>query len=295
VQALVATILWSSSALQIDQLTGKYHLSPLQISTWRVVMVLPILIVVIAIRRPSAFRLALSDLPLLIAAGLVGIMLSYVVWAQSVKLNGPAVAAALSYSAPAIVAIGERALFGARLQRLQVVAIVFTLIGCALASGINSPAALIHSPLGVVVGLAVGGAFASYTLLNHAMRRIGSRDPFTLLLAVFAVGAVGLLTWGWLTQGARLVHLDLSTTGWALLLGVALGPTLLSYALYNNSLRSLPATFAILITTLEPPLVAIGSLVILGKTITVQQWAGMIVIVASVIAMQFSVMHSRKT
>src|SRR5947209_2245777 len=118
-RAVGAMLLWSSSGLLIDRLEGSYGLTVYQISAWRVLLVLPILAGVIAVRRPGAFRCEARDIPIYLAAGLVGVMLSNVTWATSVHLNRPAVAAALSFSAPAFIALGDRFLFGVHLRRVQ--------------------------------------------------------------------------------------------------------------------------------------------------------------------------------
>jgi drug/metabolite transporter (DMT)-like permease len=108
----------------------------------------------------------------------------------------------------------------------------------------------------------------------------------TYLLALFAVGAVGLLAWGLLAEGVGLFALHLDATGWILLGSLAAGPTLGAYALYNSSLRDLPATVASLITTLEPPMVAIFAAVLLSRYIKGVQWLGIGLIVGGVVAIQ---------
>src|SRR5947209_192867 len=238
-RALLATVLWSSSALLIDRLTHVYQLTALEISFWRVLIVLPITILFIALYRPNAFRLQRETVPRYVVAGLVGVTLSYMTWAVSVRINGPAVAAALGFSAPAFVAIGDRLLFGTRLYRLQVAAIVATLAGCNLVVGIHSPAQLVQSPEGLLVGLSNGLAFSLYTLLGRGMARTGYHDPLTMLLYMFLFGALTLLPWGLVAEGTELLTLHLNASGWALLVGLGLGPTLGAYGLFNSSLNIL--------------------------------------------------------
>jgi drug/metabolite transporter, DME family len=295
IRALAATLFWSSSALQIDRLTHVYHLTALQISAWRILLVLPVLTVFMAVTRRQAFRIRAFDLPFFGAAGLVGITLSYVTWAVSVRLNGPAIAAALSFCAPAFVAVGERVLFGVRLQRIAPFAIGVNLVGCALASGLHAGGTFVHSPLGLLAGLGNGLSFAAYTLLNRRTAGARPRDQLTVLFGIFAAGGIGLVLWGLLAEGPSVFSPHLDLVGWAFMGGVALGPTLLAYAFFNSSLRSLPATYATLVTTLEPPLVALGSLIILQRSGSATQWVGIVLIVGAVLAMQLATlrgMHS---
>ena len=286
-RAFLATLCWSSSALLIDRLTTGYHLTALEISAWRILLVLPLLAIFLALVRRSAVRLRLRDLPWYGAAGTI-ITISNVSWAASVQLNQPAAAAALGFSAPAFIALGDRVLFKTRLHRIQVGAIVVNLAGCGLASGVSGVGQLLHTPGGFLVGIANGLSFACYTLLNRGQGFRRARDPFVTLLFIFTVGEIGMLRWGLPLEGGRLFHLRLDAAGWALLTAVALGPTLAAYAFFNSSLRLLPATVASLITTLEPPIVAVAALLLLGRAVSGQQWIGITCIVAAILVMHLS-------
>jgi drug/metabolite transporter, DME family len=287
VRALLATLCWSSSALLIDRLTTGYGVTALEISSYRILLVLPILVVAIALHRGNAFRIDLRDVPWYLAAGL-GITLSNVTWAVSVQMNHPAAASALGFSAPAFIALSELVIFRTRLRSVQVGAILVNLVGCGLAAGLRGPGDLLHTPAGLLIGLANGLTFTWYTLLNSHRRARGSRDPLATLLYLFIVAEVGILAWGLPLEGGRLFTLHLSLLGWILLFGVAVGPTLGAYALFNSSLRLLPATIASLVTTLEPPIVAVFAFLILSRTIDQAQWTGIVLIVGAVFVMQLS-------
>lgn len=288
VRAFLATLCWSSSALLIDRLSTGYHLTAMEISSYRILLVLPILVVAIAVHRNQAFRLELRDLPWYLAAG-IGITVSNVTWAISVQMNRPAAAAALGFSAPAFIAVTELVVFRTRLRRVQAAAVLVNLVGCGLAAGLRGPGDLLHAPAGLLVGLANGLAFTWYTLLNSHRPARGSREPLATLLYIFIVGEIGILAWGIPLEGmTQMFRLNLDALGWVLLVGVALGPTLGAYALFNSSLRFLPATIASLVTTLEPPIVAIFAFVILGRTIDPVQWTGIALIVIAVFVMQLS-------
>jgi drug/metabolite transporter, DME family len=289
VTALLATLFWSTSALMIDRLSTIYRLTALEMSTWRVAIATVVVAMCIAAYRPRAFHLDSEDLPYYVVSGVLGIALAYVTWAVSIQINKPAVGAALSFSAPAFVAIGDRLFLGSRLQAVQIGAIVVNLLGCGLAAGIHSPAELVHTPTGLLVGLGNGLAFSLYTLMSRASARTGNRDPLTVLFAMFVFGGLALLAVGIPREGAKLVLLHLDPIGWALLFGLALGPTLGAYALFNSSLKTLPATLAVLTTTLEPPLVALLAYLILGRSVKGLQWVGIGLIVAGVLVMQLGI------
>jgi DME family drug/metabolite transporter len=287
-QVLLATILWSSSAILISRLTTGYGLSPIHVALWRVVLALPLVAVIVAVRRPRLF-LPWRYVPLYAAFGLFGVTLSYLAWATSVKLNSPAVAAALAFSAPVFVAAGERLVFGARLWLTQIAAIAVNLIGCALVAGVTSPSDLWRRPEGAIVGLAVGAAFGTYTLLGRATARARHLPPLSSLLYLFSFGGFGLLCLAAASDGRRALQVNLPWQGWLLLVALALGPTIVSNGLYNSSLQSLPPTFATLCTSLEPVLVAVASVVLLGQMLSPVRTLGIVLVVGAVLAMNLDV------
>ncbi|HEX6506437.1 MAG TPA: DMT family transporter, partial [Chloroflexota bacterium] len=140
VPVLIATALWSSSAILIDRLVAVDGMTPLQISAWRAAIATLVVAAVMVLFQPRTFRIGMRDLPVFAAAGVIGISLSYITWAASVQTNKPAVAASLSFSYPAFVAIGATVLFGARQRPMAIAAIMVNLVGCALVAGILSPA-----------------------------------------------------------------------------------------------------------------------------------------------------------
>jgi drug/metabolite transporter (DMT)-like permease len=183
------------------------------------------------------------------------------------------------------VALGDRFLLGTHLLPVQVAAVVINLFGCLLSSGVRSPGALVHSPAGLLMGLANGLSFASYTLLGRLIGRTGYRDPLSVLFYIFLFGTGSVLLWGVIAEGQSLFEPRLDAGGWLMVISLAIFPTLVSYALYNSSLRLLPATAASLITTLEPLMVAILALVVLRRVAPALQWVGIALIVAGVMVM----------
>jgi len=298
--ALAATGLWSTTGIFIDPLVSRYHATPVQISFWRALLVTAALALTrlkVESRkskerhlflRPSTFdyRLSRREALYYVAYGLVGIALFNVVWSASVAVNKAAVATALIYSAPMFVALGGRLLYHERISPAQGAAILINLSGCALVSGVYDGAALFRHPMGLILGLGSGVAFAAYTLFGKGAARLGRRDTTTVLSYTFGVAALGLLAWGLLTEGPALLAPRLDVAGWVLLLGLSFGPTLLGYALFTASLAHISSTVASLLTTLEPPITAVLALLLLGRVLSPPQWLGMALIVAGVLLIQ---------
>ena len=285
---LGSTLVWSSAGVLIEVLTTTYRMTPLQISAWRVTLAGLILAGFTARKGWAGFRISRRDIPYYVLYGWAGLALFSVVWATSVRVNKAAVATALVFSAPVFVALGDRALFGQRLRIAQAGAIAVNILGCGLVAGIQSPATVGRSPLGLGLGLLSGATFGLYTLLGRWAAEVRRCDALTMLRSVFLFGAVGLLGWGLVREGPPLLLPHLDARGWLLLLGLATGPTLGSYALFTYSLRYLSATLASMVATLEPTFTGILATIFLGRGMSSIQWLGTGLIVGGVMVMRLT-------
>jgi drug/metabolite transporter (DMT)-like permease len=113
------------------------------------------------------------------------------------------------------------------------------------------------------------------------------------LLYTFGLAAFFLLLYNLvpaiLPSGGRPVELFWlgdSTLGWAILIVLAIGPTIGGYGFYTLSLAYLPASVANLVATLEPPLTALLSFIILGERFTIAQWIGSALIVCGLVILR---------
>ncbi len=284
--ALLATLCWSSTGIFIDALYTNYALTPVEISAWRAIFVAPAVGLWLAWRHPGGLRLSRKEAPFYFWYGLIGIALFNLVWSVSVEINKAAVATTLIFSAPVFVALGARLLWGDRVRLTQAGAIVINLLGCALVAGVYNPAALLNSPLGMLVGLASGMSFAASTLFGKAAARAGKRNSASIIFYTFAFAALCLVLFGLATEGGRLFLLPLDGVGWLLLATLSLGPTLAGYAFFNLSLQYLPAGVVSLLNTLEPPITALIALLLLGRVMNGWQWLGTGLIIGGVLIMQ---------
>ncbi len=269
--ALIATVLWSTTAIFIGYLSTNYHVPPLVVAFWRDLFVAlgvgaglrllePGLLVPPAVRRHLGFFV------------LYGFTLASfnALWTTSVALNGAAVSTVLAYSSPALTALLGWRLFGERLNAAKIVAVGLSITGCILISGAYSLAAWQVNPLGIALGLLAGGAFAAYSLFGKASSRRGI-NAWTAMFYSFSFGTLFLLL---LQRPATIFWLGANATGWGILVLLAVGPTLGGYGLYTLSLTYLPASVASLIATLEPPLTAGLAFLLLGERLTGLQLAG---------------------
>jgi len=301
--AFVGTAIWSTTAIFIGYLTNRFHMPPLALAFWRDLFVSGALCGVLALAARPLLRLERRDLVFFILYGLV-LAVFNALWTTSITLNGAAVATVLVYSSPAFTALVGWRLWGERLDALKIGAVVLCIAGCVFVSGAYDRAAWQVNPLGIVVGLVPGLAFAAYSLLGRASSKRGV-NPWTATLYTFAFAAAFLLL---VQQPATLLWLSRplaasaggwrdALVGWGVLVLLAVGPTIGGYGLYTVSLTTLPAATANLIVTLEPAMTAVLAFIFLGERLAPLQLVGGGLILAGVILLRVGervVNHTRE-
>jgi drug/metabolite transporter (DMT)-like permease len=297
VEALAASVLLSTTALFIRVLTATHGMPALVLAAWRDGLTVAALAVLLAVVQRRWLRVGRQHLAYLTAYGLV-LAVFNALWALSVAANGAAVATVLIYSSAPFTALLGWWLLRERLSWPTLAAIGLSLAGCALVAGALRPeawAASAHTA-GVALGLLAGLAYAGYTLMGRGAAQRGL-SPWTTLLYTFAVAT------GWLvlantlgaarlpgagSGAAALLRPVSSPAAWALLAGLAAGPTLLGFGLYNVSLVHLPSSTANLILVTEPVWTALGAYLLLGERLTGEQLVGSALILAGVLVLRLA-------
>jgi drug/metabolite transporter (DMT)-like permease len=289
--AFAATAIWSSTAIFIRYLSVHFQLAPLALAFWRDLFAALALGTITFIWRPRALKPGLNTLKFLCLYGLV-LTLFNSTWTVSVFYNGAAVSTVLAYSSGAFTAVLGWRLFRERLDRFKVIAVLLSLGGCVLVAGAFQISSWQLNPIGVITGLVSGLMMAFYSLMGRwaSFRKV---DPFSSLTFTFAIAAGFLLIANIVPISTSrmtgdLLALGSSLSGWAVLIILAIGPTIGGYGLYTLSLGYLPASVANLIATLEPAFTAVLAFIFLGETLTIIQLAGSALILSGVVFLRFS-------
>ncbi len=288
---MVGVLFWSFTAVFISRLTGYYQLPPLLLAFWRDFFASLGLLVGLIVARRRLPRLAREQIPFFLLYGLV--LSSFnAVWTVSVPLNGAAASTVLVYGSLGFTVPLARWLFHERITFTKIIGVILSLVGCALVANAFDASAWNTRPLAIAVGLLSGLLFALYSLGGKESARRGL-DSWETMFFTFGLASLFLLGLNLLTTAPGAAGLagqllpQLPPTGWLLLVGLALVPTLLGYGLYNLSMRYLPVTIANLIATLEPAFTAAEAYLLLGEIMSLVQAGGSLLIITAVIIVQY--------
>lgn len=183
----------------------------------------------------------------------------------------------LFYLYPAMVAAINLAVFHERITAAVAVALILSIMGLILISGIIGGEFALD-PLGVVFALGAALAFAVYTVIIQVTGRTEGSFTVTFTLSWTSLLASCVVF-------APAVPAMFHLSAYQILIGciMALACTILPVVLYIQAVKRIGGTKSSLIGISETPSSLLLAFLILGETITPIEGAGIILIVASVV------------
>ena len=250
----------------------------------------------------SAFRVRPADIPLFIANGLLSLLFFTSCYTAAIKVTKIATAAALLYTAPAIVMVLSALLFHERMTVRKVLCCLLAVIGCAFASGIGgelfsgasgasaagasaagaSAAGSLITPAGLLLGLGAGLGYALYSIFSRIILNRGY-SVYTNVCYSFGVAMLGFFALSCADGTIGQVFESPARTALALLCGLLTGS--LAYVLYTSGMKGMETSRAAQLTTIEPVTAALLGFFLFHQPLSLWEVAGIVMVVVSVILM----------
>ena len=240
----LAAVLWAMIGLFTPALLDA-GLRPTDIAFGRALLGGLCFVVHGAVRRQLALRNR-HDVLGLAVFGAVAVGVFYVALAAAIDLGGVSLAWILLYTAPVWVAIGAATLLRERIDAMRAALITVTVAGVALVA-LGGGEGVRISVGSVAWGLAAGLTYAVWYVAGK--RYLDRYTPVTISAWTLLAGAAVLLPF------ARWSALPLR--GWVMLVALAVVSTYLPALAYYSGLRTVDASRASIVATVEP-VVALG-------------------------------------
>ena len=184
----------------------------------------------------------------------------------SLRTVPAAVTSILLYTYPVIVTLLARLLFRERLSLSRAGALLGACIGVLL---VVDPFVVRRLDAGgIALGLGSALVYSMYILYGTVvMRKV---EPLQATAGIAAVACAVLLVTGVATGELR----GFAASGWLVVLGTALIPTVLAATAFLAGLRLVGPTVASALSTLEPVSTAVLAMLVLGETLSALRWMG---------------------
>ena len=244
---------------------------------WRDLVSSFVLLIGLLVVNPKLLRVKKADLPWLIGMGVISIGIFHIFWNIAVLRLGASLATVLQSNAPIIVTMLAWVLFKEELSVKKMLAIMAAVGGTVLAAGMIGQQDLQIDPVGIWVGLGAAVTYASLSLFGKKLS--GEYSFWTITFYIFAIGTVTIF----LFQGGRPDPWPIGSGILPWMLGFVLMSTMVGFALYTKALSMLPASVAVIVSTVEILSASILSAIFLGERMGLWQILGAALIIMGVV------------
>lgn len=270
-------VTWGTIGVAAEQIQLESDLDPFAVNWLRTVIAAPILLVVAWRESGRAVpRATRADLATMAILGVV-VVVTNLLYLMAVDRAGVAPATLVALCVPPVlIAATAATILGERLAGRAVVALGGAVAGTVLLVGWDGGETDGAFLGGILIAFGCAALIALFTMVS---RTFAGRHPASRPLAVgFTVGAVALAP----VAVARGVPLDQSGETWALLVYLAVVPSVVAYWMYQRALRDVAAATASVVTLLEPLVATVLAWWLFGERLGWTGLAGGVVLCGSI-------------
>jgi len=282
IMIVISAALWGVIGLIYDRLS-LLGFSAAEIVLLRVLCAAVFMTLYIFIKDKSLFVVRIKDLWMFVGSGMISLACFNICYFQAMNYMDLSVAATLLYTAPIFVMIFSAVLFHERFSLLRLLTVMTTFLGCLFVTGAigGRPPSI----AGILFGIGSGIGYALYTIFGTIALKRYKTETITFYTFWFAVVAMLPFCNG----SSMLQNIAQAPSSVGLLtLAIGIGCCLLPYLLYTKGLCRTPPSEASIIATLEPVVAAVVGVLFLDDHWSWMTVAGMILIIGSIIAVNFS-------
>ena len=275
---ILAGCFWGSMGIFVRRLT-EYGFTAVQIVSIRVTLAALFFCIILLIKDRSGFRIALRDLPLFLGLGFGSILFFTVCYFTAITMMPLSTAAILLYTSPIWIMLMSVLFFHEKLSGKKLLALALAFAGCVLVSGISGEGITLT---GLLVGLGSGLGYGLYSILGTVALR--KYSPYTVTAYTFLFAAAG----SWLICGpADMISKFTAVQDPVSLLlfcGLtALVTAVIPFLFYTLGLRTVEASRAGILATVEPLVATLVGILAFSEPLTLLPALGILLILSAVI------------
>jgi drug/metabolite transporter (DMT)-like permease len=279
---VLAGCFWGSMGIFVRKLSD-FGFSSVQIVSIRITLAALFFCILLFIKDRSGFRIALRDLPLFLGLGFGSILFFTVCYFTAITMMPLSTAAILLYTSPIWIMLMSVLFFRENLNGRKLLALALAFAGCVLVSGISGEGMTLT---GLLIGLGSGIGYGLYSILGTiALRKY---SPFTVTTYTFLFAAAG--SWIICKPGDMVSKFTAAPNPMCLLFFcclTALVTAVIPFLAYTMGLRTVEASKAGIIATIEPMVATLVGILVFSEPLTFLSGLGVLLILSAVIVLNW--------
>ena len=275
---IIATCFWGSMGIFVRHLEA-YGFTAIQIVSIRLTLAALIFSILQIFIDRAGFKIALRDIPLFLGLGLGSILFFTICYFSAITIMPLSTAAILLYTSPIWIMLMSALFFHEKLNAKKLIALALAFAGCVLVSGISGDGITV---MGLLLGLGSGLGYGLYSILGTvALRRY---SPYSVTTYTFIFAAIG----SWIvSRPANMISKFAGSENLPLLLVFCLLTALITavipFLTYTLGLKTVEASKAGIIATLEPVVATIIGIVCFGEGLNILSAVGILLVLSAVV------------
>ena len=276
---MIAGCLWGCTGLFVGGINAA-GIAAMEIVELRGILTALLMLPIMLVMDPKLLRIRLKDLWCFIGSGVLSVLFFNFCYYTTIRTSGMAIAAVLLYTSPIFVMLLSLWLFRDRLTVRGVVALLLTVGGCVLVSGVLTDGGTFTAG-GLLLGIGAGFGYALYSIFSrYAIQR--GYHPMTITFYTFLLSAVG----GVFFTDFKLIVTASAENGlglWLPLVGYVMVGTVGAYLMYTAGLRYIDNSKAAVMAAVEPACATLLQIVVLRVLPDAFTMVGIVLVLAAIV------------
>ena len=277
---IIAGIFWGSMGIFVRKLTAE-GFNSIQIVAIRLTLAALFFCLILLIKDKKGFKISPKDILLFLGLGFGSILFFTICYFTAITLMSLSTAAILLYTSPVWIMLMSVVFFKEKLNVRKIIALLAAFAGCVLVSGISGEKMTLR---GLLIGLGSGIGYGLYSILGTiALKKY---TPYTVTTYTFLIAAIG--SW-FICRPVDMISKFKSSDHLIMLclfcILTAVVTAVIPFLSYTLGLRSVEASRAGILATIEPMVATLIGILVFFEPLTLLSGIGILLILASVIVL----------
>ena len=276
---IIAGLFWGSMGIFVRHLND-LGFSSIQVACLRLTTAGILFALILLIKDRKGFKIALRDIPLFLALGLVSILFFTCCYFTAIRLMTMSTAAILLYTSPIWVMVLAIIFLKEKFTIQKLIALILAFAGCVLVSGFGGKVTVV----GILVGLGSGLGYGLYSIFGtFALKKY---SPYTVTCYTFLIAGLGsIFVANPVDLVSKISTIENKPALFGFVLLTAVVTAVIPFLLYTLGLNMTTAGKAAVLATVEPAAATLFGFFVMKETVGPVAIAGILLVFAAIIVL----------